>query len=142
MTSPNPSGVTVVPPGYTDPHTYTLGAFNLKAATAAAGFAKQNGTPTLISWPVPADGANHRALIVLAEVVTSNETGGLIQVNWTTPDGTAGNYAAIAGGKTAGIYNGSFAGSVIAAPGTLITVAQASALTLGAATVWAEIWGS
>lgn len=115
-----------------------------KAATPAAGFALQNATPTIISWTAPADGANHRAEILGEVVISSTETGGSIQVQFTCPDGGTRTLNLINGGLGAGIQVAAFAGnnSFIIASGSTVNVNQSTALTAGAATAYLEIWGS
>lgn len=114
----------------------------LQAATPEAGFALQNGTPTIISWTAPNDGNQHRAAIFGSAVVTSAQTGGALQATFTPPGGAAHSISLGGGGLTAGSYSLAATVNVTVAPGTTVSVSQASAQTVGAATVNAEIWGS
>jgi len=111
------------------------------AATPVAGFALQNGTPTILTWAVPNDGLLHRVLVISTMDVTSTETGGGVVVNVTLPDGTTGQPTLYSSGKSAGMVNANYVACQVKA-GSTVTVAQASALTGGASTVWAEIWGA
>jgi hypothetical protein len=119
-----------------------LHGLTLKATTGPAGFALQNGTPGILTWTAPADGQLHRFLITSGLDVTSVATGGAIAVSFTLPDGTAvSNVTLFGGSQAAGTPNpgNSFLRTVKA--GTTVTVTQTSALTAGAAVLWAEIWG-
>lgn len=112
----------------------------LVATTGLAGFAKQNGTPIILSYTLPNDGQMHRFIVLASEQVTVAETGGGIGLNLTVPGGAAQNAgtALFAGAKTIGGYHVSDGGLVQA--GSLLQVDQSAALTAGACTVWAEIW--
>ena len=114
----------------------------LLAATPVAGFALANGTPTLVSWTAPADGQQHRFMVTGNTVIGSAETGGAVHVTWTTPGSGATSAGTDPGGTAGpGVKNWTLTMGVVA-PGTTVTVSQSSALTLGAATSYAEIWGS
>lgn len=117
----------------------------LQAATPFAGTALINGTATILTWTTPNDGKLHRFLIYAALLVATSETGGLIQVGWFGPGGaTIQNTQLFAAGLAAftQAYAPNAIPGLVAAPNTAVTVAQNSALTAGAATLWAEIWGS
>lgn len=121
--------------------TVTLGTITtLATATPLGGFPLQNGTPQILSWTAPADGNIHRVTLVTALHVTSNETGGQVTLNTTLPDGTAANPVVYTGGTAASI--GQFSTDRIVQPGSTVTLAQTTALTGGAAVLWAELWGS
>ena len=113
----------------------------LVASTGDAGFALQNGTPTILTWTAPADGNLHRAWIVYNGHVTVAETGGAVNASWTLPDGTGTVSPTLASG-TSGVGGGQASCAAMIEPGSTITVKQTSALTVGAATAWAEIWAS
>jgi hypothetical protein len=115
----------------------------LQAATALAGYTLVNGTGTILSWAVPNDGVLHRVQFFGTLHVTSTETGGTINVNFTAPDGTSGaNDAVFSASHGAGVFGPDKAGLLMVEAGTTVTVQQGSALTGGAAVLWAEIWGS
>lgn len=117
----------------------------LQAATPFAGTALINGTATVLTWTTPNDGKLHRFLIYAALLVATTETGGLVQVGWFGPGGATIQqtqlYAAGLAAFTQAYAPNAIPG-LVAAPNTAVTVAQNSALTAGAATLWAEIWGS
>ena len=119
-------------------------ALALQAATPLAGYTLVNGTGTVISWAVPNDGKLHRVLVTGSILVTVTEVGGLIQLGWTAPGGAAQQFSQLAAAALASSAAGQVLGTyeLVVAPGTTVTVAQNSALTVGAATLWAEIWGS
>lgn len=121
-------------------------SMKLQASTGAAGYALVNGTGTIISWTAPDDGQLHRATVYHLLAVSLTETGGLVNVTYTGPQAgaTLHTTAIIAAGQaasTAGTYGGVNL-ELIIGPGTTISIVQGSALTAGAATLYAEIWGS
>lgn len=119
-------------------------ALALQASTGLAGFALVNGTPNIISWTAPADGKMHRVIVPLAVIVTSAETGGAVGISYTDPSGVARTATVNSGGHGAGPWSYDFPQQVaqVIAPGSTFTLQQSSALTVGAATVYAELWGS
>jgi hypothetical protein len=128
------------------PSTGTAGgslSLSSKAATGIAGFALVNGTPTILSWTVPNDGNLHRFAIFGSLSVTENETGGNIGYAYVLPDGTQTSFELVAGNVNFAPSGeqAPFTNLAIVAPGSLVTVSQSTALTAGAATLWAEIWG-
>lgn len=116
----------------------------LLAATPLTGVALVNGTQTFLTWTAPSDGQLHRVIVASVIHVTSAETGGQIQQIYTPfPGGAPHNgvlFNAGLGSDTAGQVAAAIFSPV--APGSTVTVSQTSALTAGAATLWAEIWGS
>jgi hypothetical protein len=123
-----------------------FGQINSKlAATAVAGVSLGNSTPTLISWTAPNDGAMHRVTVYIVGHVTSTATGGRIDLSVTLPDGTANTKTAIGNSQAAGVYyppSQTCPQALLLEANTTISVLQGTALTGGASTVWAEIWGS
>jgi hypothetical protein len=115
----------------------------LVATTGVDGFALQNGTPTILSWTPPDDGNVHRVMCQVVLSVTSAETGGQVNLTTYTPD-LAYSYVwtLLTAGFGAGAYVPGVPPMVPVPPGQAVTIAQATALTAGAATLWAEIWGS
>jgi len=113
-----------------------------QAATAAAGFALQNATPTIISWTAPSDGNLHRVQIFASMSVGSAETGGTVSYEGTNPDGSTFVHTLFTGGNAGPGEVQPSAQLRIVKAGTTVSIVQTSALTSGAATVWAEIWGS
>jgi hypothetical protein len=108
-------------------------------ATVNAGYTLVNGTGTIISWNVPNDGNPHYIVIVVSIDVTSTATGGTISGSIVPPGGGgAAQPQILAGGQGAGNHVG-FTGAVAGA-GTTVAVTQSSALTGGAATLWAAIF--
>lgn len=118
---------------------YALGFGIKQADIGAAGTALQNGTPTFLTWNVPNDGNDHQFTVTSFLNVTLAETGGLVTCSYTGPGGSATSFNPQAGAQAAGVNATS--NTRIAQPGTTVTVAQATALTAGAATIWAQIWG-
>lgn len=118
------------------------GGLVLQAATPVAGFALVNGTPNIIGWTAPNDGQQHRFTVFTIMDITAAETGGTVNVNFTMPNGVAAGYTILTGGAGAGQNFNQTTQTFICKAGTAVTVVQATALTAGAATMWAEIWGS
>lgn len=139
---PGFQGVTVVPPGYNDPHNWSpASALQLVQSTGTAGFTLVNATPTILSWTAPNDGQSHRVLVWGQVNVTSAETGGKVQVQFNPPGVGAQLTNLDAGGHGTGLAANPPT-AVIVGPGTTVNVVQATALSVGAATLWAEIWAA
>ena len=122
-------------------------ALAVQAATALAGVALVNGTPAIISWTAPNDGKLHRFMIFASMDVTVLQVGGAVGVAFTTPDqGTLANNAfpgLFTGGQGVGNnYAQAYGVTSLVKPGSTVIVGHTSALTSGAAVMWAEIWGS
>jgi len=125
----------------TDPHNWSPTSVWQKVAdTGAAGFALQNATPTILTWNIPNDGGSHVMLFAMTLHISSAETGGALGLNYTDPGGNANSTVPAAGG--AGIGNARQNNAVPVQAGTTVTLTQTSALTAGAAVVWAQIWGT
>lgn len=117
----------------------------LLAATPAAGYNLVNGTGNIISWTAPNDGLLHRVLVFAVLHVTSSETGGQISVSADIPDGTSAAKNLFSAGQVTGMYwpiTFSYPQQQLVQANTAVTVLQNSALTAGAAVMWAELWGS
>jgi hypothetical protein len=117
-----------------------LGGLVMVASTGVAGFALQNATPTILTWTAPNDGNLHRVFPFAAAHITVAETGGAVTLNYTLPDGFADGHTVIAANQAAG---DTFLAGALLVPvkaGSTVTIAQATALTVGACTVWAELW--
>lgn len=113
----------------------------LVATTGVAGFALQNATPNILSWTPPNDGNMHRVIVITNGLVSSAETGGQINLNFTDPGGNVRGRQVYAGGLAAGILVPALTQFLVQA-GQAVTLVQQTALTLGAAEIWAELWGS
>jgi len=119
----------------------TTGALVLQAATSSGGYVLVNGTGNIITWAVPNDGKQHRVLILASLNVSSEETGGSITLAVQDPGGTNGTHTIYGGGSGAGSVTPTTNCGMIVEAGTTVTLAQGSALTVGAATLYAELWG-
>jgi hypothetical protein len=117
-------------------------ALALQAATPVAGYTLVNGTGTIIAWTTPNDGQQHRFIVCASLDVTILEVGGAIQVAYTVPNGGAAAHTIFAAASGTGIYNPAGPFTIVCEANTTVMVEQTSALTAGAAIVWAEIWGS
>jgi hypothetical protein len=120
-------------------------SFARLATTGTAGFALQNGTPSIITWTAPSDSAIHVFTCISVAHVTSTETGGTVQVVYQSPISGAGNhFSQIIAGALSTDSSGQTGTTIfgLAQPGTTVTVEQTTALTAGAATVYVELWGS
>ena len=113
-----------------------------QATTPPAGYTLINGTGNVITWTAPNDGVPHRLQLYASLEVISSETGGQITCAYTAPAGTATTHTVYAAGQAGPdviVQGAPF--SVIIRPGSVFTVAQASALTVGASILYCEIWG-
>jgi hypothetical protein len=106
--------------------------------TAPAGFSLVNGTPNILSFTTPNDGNVHSYFVSTTLNVTVAETGGAVQVTWTS-GGVAYVATYYAGGS--GIGTNNVSGQVVADPNTVVTLKQSSALSAGTASVNAAISG-
>lgn len=114
----------------------------LLAQTPVAGVALANGTPTILSWTAPSDGKNHRIWVIATGFATVIEVGGQVNVNYALPNGNTSPFPLLLPGtQGVGYITAAYVAAVIG-PGAVVSIQQGSALTSGAATVWAEIWGS
>lgn len=111
------------------------------AATPLSGVPLTNGTQTIFTWTAPNDGNMHRVALYQVSYCSSAATGGGISLNWTLPDGTHTIGKSYTGGYGAGTGNNLEGQGGLVAPGTTVTFSQTTALTAGAATIWAELWG-
>lgn len=115
-----------------------------QAATPGAGFPLAGVTANIITWTAPGtpgDGNQHQFILNAQQRVTSAETGGAVTLTYTDPGGTAVPAITVFGaGQAAGAFRALTSGMVES--GTTVTLAQSTALTVGAATVWATILGS
>jgi hypothetical protein len=114
---------------------------SLLAATPPTGFAKLNSTPNIISYTFVADGQPHRVALFASENCTGTETGGSVQLQYTDPGGNVVNTGVFTAGSAVGTSIGT-AKLTPVQPGSTVTLRQNTALTAGATTVWAELWGS
>ena len=123
---------------------YIAGGLTRVATTGPNGFALQNGTPTILSWTAPNDGALHDVLIMATEEITVALTGGIVAAGWNTT-----NYFTRVFDNTAvDVYPGPFNSlgrapicfSVL--PGGQALLFQYSAVTAGAATIYADMWAA
>jgi len=120
-----------------------FGGLQPVASTGDAGFALQNGTPTIITWTAPNDGQLHRVQLFIMEDVTLALTGGQCTLHVVLPDGSAYVINVCASGAALGAHANSGGQPLyLVQPGSTVYVAQSSAVTAGAATVWAEFWAS
>jgi hypothetical protein len=111
----------------------------LLASTGTTPYTLVNGTGNIITAAIPNDGALHRVIVIAELIVTSNETGGLIEFTYKDGGGNNRTPTVSAGGASSyGPYNAAF----LVAANQTVAVIQASALTAGAAVLYAEIWGS
>ena len=119
------------------------GGLTRVATTGADGFALENGTPTILSWTAPNDGELHTVFISAALAVSSALTGGEVAWSQTAIDAPAWGDSFFGGGVGTGTYQASAGTVVLRGNGTdTVKVTQASAVTAGAAVVYAELWTS
>ena len=117
-----------------------IGALSLQATTGSGGYTLIAGTGDVITWQAPTDGGLHRVLIISTKSVTSGETGGAITLTGTSVDGVAISVTAYAGGASTGTAVNTT--TMLVKAGATVKVHQNSALSAGAAQLWAEIWAS
>jgi len=114
----------------------------LLAATVPAGFPLTAGTPTIITWTPPADGKMHRIFAIL-NLTANAMTGGQVNVTFTDLAGNAQSRELVAAGSDSTGFATVFApGYFLVEGGQPVSVVQASGVSAGTATAWAELWGS
>lgn len=113
----------------------------VSAETSATGVALIDGTQTILSVTVPNDGKVHTLLALCGlKNVTTALTGGVLAYHWTLTSGTL--FTQPTTGVTVGVHSRNIVGSFTAVtlkPGTTVTVTQSTAMTAGAAKVYAKI---
>jgi hypothetical protein len=114
----------------------------LQATTGPAGVALQNGTPNILQWTAPNDGQLHRVLALSSIDVTVATTGGQVWLNGTMPDGTGCSAEVDIGSHASTGYSGPVFKQFLVKPGTTVSLQQTTAVTVGAATCWAELWAA
>lgn len=113
----------------------------LQETTGPSGFTLVNGTPNVLTWTAPNDGQMHRCMVIANLDVTSALTGGAINVGWTSPGGNPASLSVIGANGTHTVHAAGTIDFLIQA-GSTLTLSQGSAVTAGAAVLYAEIWGS
>lgn len=128
------------------PSAQIMGGFpptlSLVATTGPAGTPLTAGTPTFLTWTAPNDGNMHRIIVFTAMQVSSADTGGAVGLGWTQPSGNSQAPASqifAANLGTGPQWNSQLR---LVAPGSTVTIQQSSALTVGAAIFYGEIWAS
>lgn len=125
-------------------------AMGLLDATAyPGGYQLQStGTPpfTILTWTAPSSGQHRVSLMGELIVAGGTEAGGQLNLNYTTPGGTAEAIAGVwAGGLVTGVnYPGQTARGLIVEAGSTVTLTQTSLQTGSGVTgtVFAELQGS
>lgn len=105
-------------------------------ATSATGVALINGTQTILSTTVPNDGHPHIAWVSTTKAVTTALTGGQTAIKATEAPALA--YSLLTTATAVGTAH-SVASALLVAPNTTITVTQTTAMTAGAAKLYARI---
>lgn len=117
-----------------------FGVSGLQLVGSVSAFALQNATPTILTYTTPNDGKVHPLLVAASLVVATLEVGGAVTL-------------AIAGGMSVVIFGSAKAVGTYGLPdlldspllvpaNTVVTISQTAALTSGAATVTAQIFGA
>ena len=109
------------------------------AETSAIGVALIDGTQTILTATVPNDGQCHLVLASMWKDVTTALTGGQTRLQWVVPAGTGvGADTTLTAVGTSGVST-STTGDTVVKPGTTVSVLQTTAMTAGAAKVYAKI---
>ena len=111
----------------------------ITAETSAIGVALIDGTQTILTATVPNDGRSHLVLASMWKDVTTALTGGQTRLQWVLPSGTGvGEHTTLTAVGTSGVSTSSVRDTVVK-PGTTVSVLQTTAMTAGAAKVYAKI---
>jgi len=97
-----------------------------------------NGTQALCKWTAPDDGSYHVVMVFYMATVPSNMTGGEVSLTYTQAGGPQSQVILNAGQAASPTFGG-LLNTVLIDPGSTIEVVQDTALTAGAATVWAAL---
>lgn len=111
------------------------------AATPLGGFALQNATPSIISWTTPNDGQLHAVELSAMLIVSTAQTGGAVIISCTI-GGQVKQLTIYGGGAAAGVFAQVSVITVECDPNTTVSLLQQTALTAGAANVYAEFIGA
>ena len=114
----------------------------LVATTGPAGFPLQDATPNILTWTAPNDGGLHPVKVFVMGDVTVATTGGQIWTAGTMPDGTGFSFEHDIGSHAGTGYTNPSAKDFLVKAGTQIAVYQATAVSVGACTYWAQLWAS
>lgn len=115
---------------------------SLVASTEPTGFALQDATPAILTWTTPNDGNLHSVVLTLSLIVSSAQTGGVVQVHFTI-GGQSASLQLYNGGLGTGYHAPSLNYMPFTAdPNTTVTLEQTTAQTAGAAALYAQIWAS
>jgi|HubBroStandDraft_1064217.scaffolds.fasta_scaffold313082_2 hypothetical protein len=118
------------------------GNLALVATTGPLGFTLQNATPTILGpWTAPNDGQLHRLFIYGELIVSSTQTGGIINLNIVDPQGTPRVRTIWSGALGAGFSIPNNGAQCTIQAGSQVTLVQ-TAQTLGASVLFAELWAS
>lgn len=111
----------------------------ITAETSSTGVALINGTQTILTATVPNDGKVHQIIVTYSKHVTTALTGGALTLTWHTATGQVSG--PVTNSTAVGYsYNSTTSRlTTIVAPGTVITLAQTTAVTAGAAKVYGKI---
>lgn len=134
------AGYVPVATGSGENSSWQPGLFVLATLTTA-GYTYINGTGNIISYTFPNDGLTHRVLPSGELVVATTQTGGQIQMTYTSPDGVVRTAQLDAGGHVNGTFTLNNT-SYTVAPNSTVTIKQNTALQAGAAVLYPELWGS
>lgn len=123
---------------------------SLQATTGASGYTLVNGTGDVITWTAPNDGNLHRFIVYIRLIVQTNLTGGQIFIqnanaslaNAVNGSGTFAYNANTGAGDYILLRSNVSDEKGILGPGETIKITQSTAVTVGAAVLYAEIWGS
>lgn len=119
------------------------------ASTGLTGYTLINGTGNVISWTAPNDGNMHAATVTSTLVVSTTETGGAFTFGSQNSGGAGTLIAGAAGWSNiyvAGLSNGAYSPNnppeLAVGPGNTVYLFQSTALTVGAAKMYATIWAA
>jgi hypothetical protein len=110
----------------------------IQTTTGATPYTLVNGTGNILTWTAPNDGALHRVMVLCNLLVTSAETAGAIGLSIILPNGTGKVPGVLSGGSGAGLTQ--VTQTYFVEANTTVTLEQTSALTGGAAILWADLW--
>ena len=111
----------------------------ITAETSATGVALINGTQTILSVTVPNDGKPHQLIATALKDVTTALTGGAVTLTLTALVTTAVTFPMTRTTVGTTRITTTSNSQTIVKPGTQVTIKQTTAMTAGAAKVYAKI---
>jgi hypothetical protein len=111
----------------------------ITAETSSTGVALIGASQTILTVLIPSDGKVHQVILTAAVYVTAALTGGAVQTTFTAYPGTSVRHTFTTTTVGTRMYSSTTTAQTLVKPGTRVSVKQTTAMTAGAAKVYAKI---